>query len=163
MSLGPIPRSPGGLIGLLGLTNEGRFPAQLSELINPGLDYFPFLAAGVGLRVFQASASIGAGGAVVLQTPQDRWRMVWGVGVSVLATGAIANWEGVTQLGYQLLSIPLFPVSLGALAVNQVKVAGLWFDQPIVLPPGSDITQATYVAAASGFTTVSVYGIEFQA
>lgn len=151
------------MLGFLQLTNDGRFPAALSEVITPQMDYLPFLAEGTGLRWRQSTGAAVAPNVVTVQTPPNAFRLVYGVSLDVLATAAIAKWKATVVYGIAGVSAPIIDFNQSGLAAGERYGATFWFPNPLLAPPSSDFSHIATVGAAIAAVNLSVLAVEFPA
>lgn len=163
MALGPIPRGPSGLLGFLQLTNDGRFPSQLSEVVTPTMDYLPFLAEGVGVRWKTNTTADVAPAVLSVQTPPDKFRLCYALGVDITATVAIAEWAARVTYGVGGTNAGVMDVQFLTMASGEARNQMLWFPNPFLVPPSSDFTHVSTVGGGVAVVTLSLLCVEFPA
>lgn len=64
--IGPASNLPVGLLGLLGIRNDGQYPNAVQESITPVVDLWQFLSANVGIELLTGSNTTAVTGVVFM-------------------------------------------------------------------------------------------------
>jgi len=150
--MGPINNLPLGFLDLLGLQQQGRNLALISDAVSGTLDLLPYYAAykRTFVREDTAFAAAAASNIAVATVPSGEYWFLLG---GMIQNGSGAGGTGYAQLEFLIEGRTVFVsdrISMAVADLNLATQVSLDTSIPTSLPPGSLINKAGYGLAGAG-------------